>query len=313
MKEYIAQRVLAMLPVLLIVAVFTFSLIHIVPGDPAAILAGDQARPEDVARTRVRMGLDKPIYEQFTIWLTDVLQGDLGISPASKYPVGKAIRQRLEPTLSIGFIATSVSILVAVPLGVLAAWKQNTWIDRGSMIFAVLAFSIPVFWLEYNMVYLFAVKLEWLPALGYKPISEGIGPWLKHITMPAIAVGIISAALPARVTRSTMLEILKEDYVRTARAKGLMERAVLVRHALKNAMVPILTMFGLSLAGMIGGLVISEQVFAIPGMGRLIVDAVSTRDYPLIQGTLLLIAVSYVVVNLLIDLTYLYFDPRIRY
>ena len=313
MKEYIAQRVLAMLPVLLIVAVFTFSLIHIVPGDPAAILAGDQARPEDVARTRVRMGLDKPIYEQFTIWLTDVLQGDLGISPASKYPVGKAIRQRLEPTLSIGFIATSVSILVAVPLGVLAAWKQNTWIDRGSMIFAVLAFSIPVFWLEYNMVYLFAVKLEWLPALGYKPISEGIGPWLKHITMPAIAVGIISAALPARVTRSTMLEILKEDYVRTARAKGLVERAVLVRHALKNAMVPILTMFGLSLAGMIGGLVISEQVFAIPGMGRLIVDAVSTRDYPLIQGTLLLIAVSYVVVNLLIDLTYLYFDPRIRY
>lgn len=313
MKEYIAQRVLAMLPVLLIVAVFTFSLIHIVPGDPAAILAGDQARPEDVARTRVRMGLDKPIYEQFTIWLTDVLQGDLGISPASKYPVAKAIRQRLEPTLSIGFIATSVSILVAVPLGVLAAWKQNTWIDRGSMIFAVLAFSIPVFWLEYNMVYLFAVKLEWLPALGYKPISEGIGPWLKHITMPAIAVGIISAALPARVTRSTMLEILKEDYVRTARAKGLMERAVLVRHALKNAMVPILTMFGLSLAGMIGGLVISEQVFAIPGMGRLIVDAVSTRDYPLIQGTLLLIAVSYVVVNLLIDLTYLYFDPRIRY
>lgn len=313
MKEYIAQRVLAMLPVLLIVAVFTFSLIHIVPGDPAAILAGDQARPEDVARTRVRMGLDKPIYEQFTIWLTDVLQGDLGISPASKYPVGKAIRQRLEPTLSIGLIATSVSILVAVPLGVLAAWKQNTWIDRGSMIFAVLAFSIPVFWLEYNMVYLFAVKLEWLPALGYKPISEGIGPWLKHITMPAIAVGIISAALPARVTRSTMLEILKEDYVRTARAKGLVERAVLVRHALKNAMVPILTMFGLSLAGMIGGLVISEQVFAIPGMGRLIVDAVSTRDYPLIQGTLLLIAVSYVVVNLLIDLTYLYFDPRIRY
>ena len=313
MKEYIAQRVLAMLPVLLIVAVFTFSLIHIVPGDPAAILAGDQARPEDVARTRVRMGLDKPIYEQFTIWLTDVLQGDLGISPASKYPVGKAIRQRLEPTLSIGLIATSVSILVAVPLGVLAAWKQNTWIDRGSMIFAVLAFSIPVFWLEYNMVYLFAVKLEWFPALGYKPISEGIGPWLKHITMPAIAVGIISAALPARVTRSTMLEILKEDYVRTARAKGLVERAVLVRHALKNAMVPILTMFGLSLAGMIGGLVISEQVFAIPGMGRLIVDAVSTRDYPLIQGTLLLIAVSYVVVNLLIDLTYLYFDPRIRY
>ena len=181
------------------------------------------------------------------------------------------------------------------------------------MIFAVLAFSIPVFWLEYNMVYLFAVKLRWLPALGYESISDGIVPWLRSIAMPSICVGVIAAALPARITRSTMLEILKDDYVRTARAKGLRERIVLLRHALRNAMVPIMTMFGLSLAGMIGGLVISEQVFAIPGMGRLIVDAVSNRDYPLIQGSLLLIAVSYVIVNLIIDLSYLYFDPRIRY
>ncbi len=313
MKEYVAQRVLAMLPVLLIVAVFTFSLVHIVPGDPAIILAGDSGTPEAVANIRERMGLDKPIYQQFYVWLTNALQGDLGISPASRVPVADQIMRRLEPTLSIGVFALLLSILMAVPLGVLAAWKQNTWVDRLSMVFAVLAFSIPVFWLEYNMIYLFAVNLEWFPALGYKPISEGIGQWLRHITLPAIAVGIISAALPARVTRSTMLEILKEDYVRTARAKGLIERAVLLRHALKNAMVPILTMFGLSLAAMIGGLVISEQVFAIPGMGRLIVDAVATRDYPLIQGTLLLIAVSYVVINLLIDLTYLYFDPRIRY
>ena len=313
MKEYIAQRIVAMLPVLLIVAVFTFSLVHIVPGDPAIILAGDSGTPETIAQMRANLGLDKPIYEQFIVWLTKALQGDLGISPASKVPVADQIIRRFEPTLSIGFLAMFLSIVVAVPLGVLAAWKQNTWIDRSSMIFAVLAFSIPVFWLEYNMIYLFAVELGWMPALGYKPISEGIGPWLRHITLPAIAVGIISAALPARVTRSTMLEILKEDYVRTARAKGLVERAVLVRHALKNAMVPILTMFGLGLAGMIGGLVISEQVFAIPGMGRLIVDAVATRDYPLIQGTLLLIAVSYVVINLVIDLSYLYFDPRIRY
>lgn len=302
-----------MVPVLLVVAVFTFSLIHIVPGDPAVILAGDQATPERVAKLQERMGLNKPLPEQFAIWITKALQGDLGVSPANNYPVAKQIGQRLEPTLSIGVLALLLSIVVAVPLGVLAAWKVNTWIDRASMIFAVLAFSIPVFWLEYNMVTLFAVKLEWFPALGYKPLSEGIGPWLKHITMPAIAVGIISAALPARVTRSTMLEILKEDYIRTARAKGLVERAVLVRHALRNAMVPILTMFGLSLAGMIGGLVISEQVFAIPGVGQLIVGAVSNRDYPLIQATLLLIAVSYVIVNLLIDLTYLYFDPRIRY
>ena len=313
MKEYVAQRVVAMVPVLLIVAVFTFSLIHIVPGDPAIILAGDQATPERVARLQERMGLNKPLPEQFAIWITKALQGDLGVSPANNYPVAKQIGQRLEPTLSIGVLALLLSMVVAVPLGVLAAWKVNTWIDRASMIFAVLAFSIPVFWLEYNMVTLFAVNLEWFPALGYKPLSEGIGPWLKHITLPVIAVGIISAALPARVTRSTMLEILKEDYVRTARAKGLVEQAVLVRHALRNAMVPILTMFGLSLAGMIGGLVISEQVFAIPGVGQLIVGAVSNRDYPLIQATMLLVAVSYVIVNLLIDLTYLYFDPRIRY
>jgi peptide/nickel transport system permease protein len=313
LKEYVAQRVVAMVPVLLIVAVFTFSLIHIVPGDPAIILAGDQATPERVARLQERMGLNKPLPEQFAIWITKALQGDLGVSPANNYPVAKQIGQRLEPTLSIGVLALLLSMVVAVPLGVLAAWKVNTWIDRASMIFAVLAFSIPVFWLEYNMVTLFAVNLEWFPALGYKPLSEGIGPWLKHITLPVIAVGIISAALPARVTRSTMLEILKEDYVRTARAKGLVEQAVLVRHALRNAMVPILTMFGLSLAGMIGGLVISEQVFAIPGVGQLIVGAVSNRDYPLIQATMLLVAVSYVIVNLLIDLTYLYFDPRIRY
>ena len=313
MKEYVAQRVLAMFPVLLIVAVFTFSLIHIVPGDPAIILAGDQATAADIARVQKRLGLDKSIPEQFWIWLTDAVQGDLGKSPGSNFPVMKQIKQRLEPTLSIGIMALLLSILLAVPLGVLAAWKVNTWIDRASMIFAVLTFSIPVFWLEYNLIQLFAVELGWLPAIRYAYIADGIGPWLKHITLPVIAVGLISAALPARVTRSTMLEILKEDYVRTARAKGLVENAVLMRHALRNAMVPILTVFGGGLAAMIGGLVISEQVFAIPGMGRLIVDAVSNRDYPLIQGTLLLIAVSYVIVNLIIDLTYLYFDPRIRY
>ena len=303
-----------MVPVLLIVAVFTFSLIHLVPGDPAIILGGDQATPDDIAKLQKKLGLDKPVPVQFWIWLTDALQGDLGTSPASKYKVSTLIKQRLAPTISIGIYALIVQILVAIPLGVLAAWKANTWIDRASMIFAVLAFSIPVFWLEYNMIYLFAVKLEWMPALFYEPFSkDNIWPWFKHITMPSIAVGLISAGLTARVTRSTMLEILNEDYVRTARAKGLVERIVLLRHALKNAMVPILTMIGLGIAGMIGGLTITEQVFAIPGVGRLIVDSISNRDYPTIQGILLLIAVSYVVINLIIDLTYLYFDPRIRY
>ncbi|MCH8205382.1 MAG: ABC transporter permease [Chloroflexi bacterium] len=313
MRDYVIQRVLAIFPVLAVVAVLTFSLIHVVPGDPATILGGDNATEADIERIRHNMGLDKPLYQQFAVWLGNLLQGDLGISPASKYPVGKQIRQRLAPTLSIGIYALVVQVAVALPLGIVSAWKANTWIDRSSMIFAVLAFSIPVFWLEYNMIYTFAVKLSWFPALGYEPLSAGFGPWFMSITMPGVAVGLISAGLVARVTRSTMLEILKEDYVRTARSKGLTERVVLMRHALKNASVPIMTILGLSLAGMIGGLVISEQVFAIPGMGRLIVDAVSNRDFPVIQGVLLIIAVSYVIVNLIIDLSYMYFDPRIRY
>ena len=313
MRRYIIQRVLAIFPVVAIVSVITFSLIHIVPGDPATILGGDQATPADIARIEARMGLDKPIYEQFAIWFGNLLQGDLGVSPASKYPVGKQIVQRLPPTISIGIYALIVQAAVALPLGVLSAWKANSWIDRACMVFAVLAFSIPVFWLEYNLIYLLAVKLSWFPALGYEPLSEGVLPWLRSITLPSVCVGLIAAGLVARVTRSAMLEVLNADYIRTARSKGLSDRAVLIRHALKSAAVPIMTILGLSLAGMIGGLVISEQVFAIPGMGRLIVDAVSNRDFPVIQGVLLIIALSYVVINLVIDLVYVYLDPRIRY
>ena len=313
MRRYIIQRVLAIFPVVAIVSVITFSLIHIVPGDPATILGGDQATPADIARIEARMGLDKPIYEQFAIWFGNLLQGDLGVSPASKYPVGKQIVQRLPPTISIGIYALVVQAAVALPLGVLSAWKANSWIDRACMVFAVLAFSIPVFWLEYNLIYLLAVKLPWFPALGYEPLSEGVLPWLRSITLPSVCVGLIAAGLVARVTRSAMLEVLNADYIRTARSKGLSDRAVLIRHALKSAAVPIMTILGLSLAGMIGGLVISEQVFAIPGMGRLVVDAVSNRDFPVIQGVLLIIALSYVVINLVIDLVYVYLDPRIRY
>ena len=296
-----------------IVSVITFSLIHIVPGDPATILGGDQATAADIERIKARMGLDKPIYEQFAIWFTNLLQGDLGVSPASKYPVGKQILQRLPPTISIGIYALLVQAAVALPLGVVSAWKANSWMDRASMVFAVLAFSIPVFWLEYNLIYLLAVKVAWFPALGYEPLTAGVLPWLRSITLPSVCVGLISAGLVARVTRSAMLEVLNADYIRTARSKGLSESAVLIRHALRSAAVPIMTILGLSLASMIGGLVISEQVFAIPGMGRLIVDAVSNRDFPVIQGVLLIIALSYVVVNLVIDLVYVYLDPRIRY
>ena len=313
MRRYIVQRVLAIIPVVAIVSVITFSLIHVVPGDPATILGGDQATEADIERIKARMGLDKPIYEQFAIWFWNLLQGDLGVSPASKYPVGKQIVQRLPPTISIGIYALVVQALVALPLGVLSAWKANSWVDRSSMVFAVLAFSIPVFWLEYNLIYLLAVKVPWFPALGYEPLTEGVGPWLRSITLPSVCVGLISAGLVARVTRSAMLEVLNADYIRTAKSKGLSDTVVLIRHALRSAAVPIMTILGLSLAGMIGGLVISEQVFAIPGMGRLIVDAVSNRDFPVIQGVLLIIALSYVVINLVIDLVYVYMDPRIRY
>ena len=302
-----------MLPVVLIVAVITFSLIHIVPGDPAIILGGETATVEDLEKIRKSLGLDKPLVQQFLIWSGNVLQGDLGVSPGSRFEVSLLIKQRIEPTLSIGVYALVVKMLVAIPLGVLAAWKANTWIDRSSMILAVLSFSIPVFWLEYNMIFLFAVNLGWMPAIGYEPISGGIASWFKSITMPSIAVGLVAAGLTSRVTRSTMLEILNDDYIRTARAKGLAERVVLIRHALRNAAVPILTIIGLGLATMIGGLIVTEQVFAIPGMGRLVVDSISKRDYPVIQGIFLIIALFAVAVNLIIDLAYVYFDPRIRY
>lgn len=313
MKEYVFKRILAMLPVVLIVAVITFSLIHIVPGDPAIILGGETATVEDLEKIRKSLGLDKPLVQQFLIWSGNVLQGDLGVSPGSRFEVSLLIKQRIEPTLSIGVYALVVKMLVAIPLGVLAAWKANTWIDRSSMILAVLSFSIPVFWLEYNMIFLFAVNLGWMPAIGYEPISGGIASWFKSITMPSIAVGLVAAGLTSRVTRSTMLEILNDDYIRTARAKGLAERVVLIRHALRNAAVPILTIIGLGLATMIGGLIVTEQVFAIPGMGRLVVDSISKRDYPVIQGIFLIIALFAVAVNLIIDLAYVYFDPRIRY
>ncbi len=313
MLKYIIQRVLATIPVILLVAVITFSLVHIAPGDPAAVIAGDFGNPDDIIRVRKQLGLDKPIYEQFGIWFSHVVRGDLGSSIFSRYPVTDLIMQRLQPTLVIALASEILAVVIAVPLGVLAAWKANTLIDRAVMLFAVLGFSIPVFWLAYNLIFLFAVRLDWLPAVGYVPISDGIVPWLKSITLPSISIAVIFAALIARMTRTTMLEILREDYIRTARAKGLNDGLVLVRHALKNASVPIVTVIGLGLAGLIGGLVVTETVFAIPGLGRLIVEAVLRRDYPVIQGVMILVTMAYVFVNLVVDLSYAYLDPRIRY
>ena len=313
MGRYTIQRLLAMIPVLVVVAIVTFSLIHITPGDPVALMAGDEATPEQKEAIRKDMGLDKPIYQQLVIYFADILRGDLGESIFNKFKVTTLIAQRLEPTLFIAVFSQLVSIIIAIPLGILAAWKANTWVDRVVMVIAVLGLAIPSFWLGANLIWVFAVKLHWFPAFGYIPISEGIVPWIKSITLPSISVGFISAALIARMTRASMLEVLREDYVRTARAKGLGEQAVLLGHAFKNASIPVVTIIGIGIAGLVSGLVVTEAVFGIPGVGRLIVDAVNRRDYPVIQGVILMFTVAYVLINLVVDLIYGYLDPRIRY
>ena len=313
MGRYTLQRLLAMIPVLVVVAIVTFSLIHITPGDPVSLMAGDLATPEQKEAIRKDMGLDRPIYQQLIIYFADLLRGDLGESIFNKFKVTTLISQRLEPTLFIAVFSQLVSIIIAIPLGILAAWKANTWIDRVVMVIAVLGLAIPSFWLGANLIWLFAVKLHWFPAFGYIPISEGVVPWIKSITLPSISVGFISAALIARMTRASMLEVLREDYVRTARAKGLGEQAVLLGHAFKNASIPVVTIIGIGIAGLVSGLVVTEAVFGIPGVGRLIVDAVNRRDYPVIQGVILMFTVAYVLINLFVDLIYGYLDPRIRY
>ncbi len=313
MGRYLVQRLLAAIPVLLIVAVVTFSLVHLTPGDPASLMAGDQALPEDIERIKEKLGLNRPLYEQLGIYFWDILRGDFGESVFTKFPVTTLIAQRLEPTISIAIFSQLVAIIIAIPAGILAAWKANTWIDRALMIFAVAGLAIPSFWLGANLIWLFAVRLDWFPALGYVSISDGVLPWLRSITLPSIAIGFISAALIARMTRASMLEVLREDYVRTARAKGLGEYKILIAHAFKNASIPVVTIIGIGLAGLVSGLVVTEAVFAIPGVGRLIVDAVLRRDYPVIQGVVLMVTFAYVLINLAVDIIYGYLDPRIRY
>jgi len=313
MFAYAVRRVLATIPVMLVVALFVFSLLYIAPGDPAAIIAGDQATPADVERIRESLGLDRPYLVRFGDWLWHILHGDLGTSIFTNLPVTHMIAQRIEPTLSLMLLTIVFSILVAIPLGVLAAWKHGTWIDRAVMVISVLGFSVPVFVFGYLLAYVFALTLDWLPVQGFTPISDGVWPFLRGLVLPTVALGLIYVALLARITRATMLDVLSQDYVRTAKAKGVGQRAVLFVHALKNAAVPIITVIGNGVALLIGGAVVTESVFAIPGLGRLTVDAILRRDYPIIQGVVLLFSVTYVLVNLVVDLLYTVFDPRIRY
>ena len=313
MLKFLSRRLLSTLPVLLIVAVLVFLMLRLTPGDPAAVLAGDAASTEQIAQIRTGLGLDRSIPEQFAIWFGKLLQGDLGQSYYYKTDVSTLIGQRMEPTLSLAGITITLAVLVAVPLGVFAAWRSGGWLDRALMGFSVLGFSIPVFVSAYVLIWLISLKLGWTPVQGYKRIADGAGPWLYHLLLPALTLSIIYIALIARVTRASVIETLGEDYIRTARAKGLPEGQVLWRHALANAAVPIVTVIGIGIALLIGGVVVTESVYAIPGLGRLTVDAVLARDFPTIQGVILLFSFVYVLVNLLVDLSYVFFDPRIRY
>jgi peptide/nickel transport system permease protein len=311
--SFVVRRVLATVPVLLIVAVLVFLLLRLTPGDPAAILAGDAANTEQIARIRSGLGLDRPILAQFGIWFGNLLHGDLGESFYYKTQVATLIGQRLEPTLSLTALTILIAIVTAVPLGVLAAWRFGGWFDRALMGFSVLGFSVPVFVLAYILIYVVSLKLGLLPVQGYQRIADGLGPWLYHLVLPSVTLSVIYIALLARVTRASMMDALGEDYIRTARAKGLPEARVLVRHALANAAVPIVTVIGIGIALLIGGVVVTESVYAIPGLGRLTVDAVLARDFPTIQGVILFFSFIYVMVNLVVDLSYVFLDPRIRY
>jgi len=313
MFAYATRRVLTTIPVMLIVAFCVFSLLYLAPGDPAAIIAGDQATPADIERIRVSLGLNEPFLERFGDWLWQILHGNLGTSIFTNLPVSHMIAQRIEPTLSLMVLTVIFSIVVAIPLGVIAAWKHGSLIDRMVMLLAVFGFSTPVFVVGYLLAYIFALQLDWLPVQGFESIRNGLWPFLRTLILPTIALGLIYVALLARITRTTMLDVLNQDYVRTAKAKGVSQLSILFLHALKNAAVPIVTIIGNGVALLIGGAVVTESVFAIPGLGRLTVDAILRRDYPVIQGVVLLFSITYVLVNLVVDLLYTVFDPRIRY
>lgn len=313
MTAYILRRLLATIPVMLVVALFVFFLLHLTPGDPAAIIAGDDASPDEIEGVRRKLGLDQPVWIQFGIYITNLLRGDLGTSIFSNLPVTTLVMQRLEPTVVLAVATLVVAVVFAIPMGVLAAWKVRTALDRVVMGFSVMGFALPVFLIGYLMIYVFAIQLRWLPVQGYRPLSDGVVGTARSIVLPAFALGLVYMALIARITRASMLEVLSEDYIRTAHAKGVAKPSVLLKHALKNAAVPIVTVIGIGFALLISGVVITETVFNIPGLGRLTVDAILKRDYPIIQGLIIIFAGTKVLVNLLIDISYTFLDPRIRY
>jgi peptide/nickel transport system permease protein len=310
---FLLRRIVATIPVLVMVALIVFLMTRLAPGDPAAAIVGDNASSENLQQVRQNLGLTDSLPVQFSRWSWRLLQGDLGESFFMKKPVVELIGQRIEPTLALACVTLLMTLLIAIPLGVLAAWHHGGWLDRMLMGLSSLGFSVPVFVIGYLLIWLFALHLQWLPVQGYRRIAEGILPWVRSLLLPAVALSVVYIALIARVTRAAVAEAMTEDFIRTARAKGISGSRVLIRHGLANAAVPIVTVIGIGIALLIGGVVVTESVFAIPGLGSLTVDAVLSRDFPLIQGITLLFSVTYVLVNLLVDLSYLLLDPRIRY
>ncbi|MGH8067754.1 MAG: ABC transporter permease [Candidatus Entotheonellia bacterium] len=313
MKKYIAKRLWSLVPVMFVVATLVFFLVHLTPGDPAAVILGPDAPQEAIAELRARLGLDKPLPVQFVRWFGQVLQGNLGESIFLRRPVVQAIVERLEPTLLLAGMATVLAVVIGIPTGVLAAVYRNTWLDRLFMSISIFGVSMPNFWLALNLIFLFALTLAILPVSGYVPLRDDPLMTLRFLLLPAFSLGFPQSALIARMTRGSMLDVLSQDYVKTARAKGLSEQLVIYKHALKNTMITVITVIGIVLAITLSGSVVIETIFGLPGIGRLIINSVLRRDYPVIQGTVLCIAASYVLVNLLIDLLYIYLDPRIKY
>ncbi len=313
MLGYTVRRLLMAVPVMGVVALVVFSLLYLTPGDPAQVLAGDTATPEQVAKIRTALGLDEPPHLRFLSWLWHILHGDLGTSIFSGETVTHMIDQRLQPTFSLLLLAVLISIAVGVPFGVAAAARRGSWVDGALTTYSTLGFSLPAFIAGYGLAFLFATTLKWLPVQGFVPLSAGVEPWLRNLILPAVTLSLVYSAIIGRVTRASMLEVLSEDYIRTARAKGVAPWRVLFRHALQNAAVPVITIIGIGVATLIGSAVITENVFAIPGVGRLTVDAILHRDYPVIQGVVLMLSAAYVLVNVAVDLCYTLLDPRIRY
>lgn len=313
MGTYILRRLLSMIPVLLLVSMIVFSLLHLTPGDPAISMLGEEATPESIAALRNRLGLDEPLPVQYVRWATSVVQGDLGRSIRSNEPVRDAIIKRLPVTIELSILSILVSLIIAIPVGIISAMRRNSPVDTVSTSFALLGVSLPNFFLAILLIFLLSVKLRWLSPIGYTPFLDDPVDNLKRMIMPALTLGTALSAIVMRMTRSSLLEVLDQDYVRTARAKGLREAQVVRVHALKNAMVPVVTVVGLQIGGLLGGAIITEQIFVLPGIGRLLVDAIFQRDFPMVQGVVLFASLAFLFANLAVDLFYAYLDPRIRY